>query len=228
MVSARQNQLELDFVIALEPGEGVRSYVIGFDVVPLDFFQNLVGPVELFVLDIKNGVHEVFALKRAEAILPAKSCEDGAVSECGLAVEIDLGGPPRLGAVFEFGPDGVEVVAGTLCAESREVFHLKTAGLLKVVVIGDEIGAFLSASRCTQKYAEHGCSDKQAIQQLVSLASNAIDTECTHTRPCAEPWAEPWGMRVTNSSCNSVASKSTLASVLERVDWCPVLPRKFV
>ncbi len=55
-----------------------------------------------FVFEVQDGVNEVLLLERANAVLPAKTGEDGAVVECGLAVKIEFGGPPCGGAIFEF------------------------------------------------------------------------------------------------------------------------------
>ena len=40
--------------------------------------------------------------QHAETVLPAKAGEDGALVGRSLAVEIELGGPPALRAIFEF------------------------------------------------------------------------------------------------------------------------------
>ena len=98
-------------------GNAVGYCVIGFDVVALDFLQNLIGAAGLFIFDIENGINEVLPLEQAKAVLPAKAGEDGAVMEGALAVEVKFSSPPCGGAVFELAPEGVKVVASPLRAE---------------------------------------------------------------------------------------------------------------
>src|SRR5712691_2722812 len=113
--------------------------------------QNLVRAALVLVFEIENRVDEVFALQRPQAVLPAKAREDRAVVECGLSIEVQLGSPPGGGTVFKLGPEGVEVVARALGAERREVLYFKAAGFFEIVIIGNEIGPFLSQSRRSRK-----------------------------------------------------------------------------
>ena len=168
--SFREQQLGFEFVIVFLAGDGVRDGVVGFDVVAFDFFQNFVGAAGLLVLDVEHGIDEVLVLEQAEAILPAEAGEDGAVVEGGLAVEVEFGGPPGGGAVFEFGPEGVEVVAGALRAEGGKVFDFEAAWLFEVVVVGDDVGALLR---------ERGESEEgQCDQQERSAAERVWTAEC--------------------------------------------------
>jgi hypothetical protein len=41
----------------------------------------------------------------------------------------------------------VEVIPAALCADGGEVFDLQIAGFLKVMIIGNEVGTFLSSRR---------------------------------------------------------------------------------
>src|SRR5215831_18780204 len=146
LVSAGEQQLELEFVIDSLTGECIGRSVIGFHVVALDFFHDLVGFADLLVLEVENGVDDVLRLQQANTIFPAEAGEDCAVVESALAVEIELSGPPGGGSVFEFGPVGDEVSSAALCTESGEVFDLEVARFFQVMIIGDEVWAFLSRS----------------------------------------------------------------------------------
>ncbi len=112
-----RDQLGFEFVPVFLARFGVGVAVVCFDVVAFDLFQDLVGAAGVFVLDVEDGVDEMLVLEQAEAVLPAKASKDRAVVESGLAIEIKLGGPPGGGAVFEFRPEGVEVIASALRAE---------------------------------------------------------------------------------------------------------------
>src|SRR6202011_6006140 len=103
-VIAGENELEFEFVDVFAAGGGIGREKIRFDVVAFNLFENLVRTVLIFILGVKNGVDEVFMLEGTNAVLPAESGEDGAVMESGLAVEVELGGPPGGGAVFKLGP----------------------------------------------------------------------------------------------------------------------------
>jgi len=73
--------------------------------VAFDFFEDLVRAVLVFILNIEDGIDEVFVLQKPEAILPAEACEHRAVVESSLAVQVELRGPPSGGAVFKLGPE---------------------------------------------------------------------------------------------------------------------------
>jgi hypothetical protein len=60
-----------------------------------------------------------------------------------LTIEIKLSGPPRGGTIFKLQPIAGEVVASALSSKIREVFHLEAARLLKIVIVGYKVGAFL-------------------------------------------------------------------------------------
>jgi len=134
-------------MFVLPPQGGVGISEVGFSVVPFDFLQNLVGTAFLLVFDVEHGIHEVLALQKTKAILPAEPGKDCAVVERGLGVEIGLGGPPGLHAVLEFAPEGVEVVACALGAEGGKILDFEMAGLLQIVVVGHDVGILLSERR---------------------------------------------------------------------------------
>jgi hypothetical protein len=63
-----------------------------------------------------------------------------------LAVQIKLRRPPRRGAILEFDPIGMKIIAGVLRPEGRKVFDLKVSGLFEVVIVRHDIRALLSES----------------------------------------------------------------------------------
>ena len=97
-----EDQLEFGFVLVLAAGFAVGFGEVGLAVVADDFKEGFVGAGDAFVLDVEDGVDEVFAHQGAEAVFEAEAGEDGGILGGGLAVEIELGGPPGAGAVFEF------------------------------------------------------------------------------------------------------------------------------
>jgi len=119
----------------------------------------------------------MLTLEKAETVLPAEAGEDGAVVEGGLAVEIKFGGPPGSGAVFELSPEGVEVVAGALGAESGEVFDFEAPGFFEIVVIGDDVGTFLRARR------KSDCSQEQRQQAEEKNGTNEVSSGASGTGP---------------------------------------------
>src|SRR5450631_4206683 len=116
LVSAGEQELELQLVIMLLPEYGIGIESIGLNVVALDLFQNFVGAAGVFVFHVEDRIDEVLAPERTKTILPAEPGEKSAVVKCGLAVEVELGSPPGGGAVFELHPESMEVVATALGA----------------------------------------------------------------------------------------------------------------
>jgi len=56
--------------------------------VAFDFFEDLVRAVLVFILNIEDGIDEVFVLQKPEAILPAEAREYRAVVESSLAIQV--------------------------------------------------------------------------------------------------------------------------------------------
>src|SRR5882757_979766 len=113
---------------------------------PNNFEQAAVGRVDVFVLDVENGVDEVLAQQRPETVLPAISVEHGAVIRSALAGEVHFGGPPSSGSVFEFNRAAGEWVSKLgRCLYTLE-FDFEISRLFEGVGISDEIGPLLSRS----------------------------------------------------------------------------------
>jgi hypothetical protein len=72
---AREDELELEFSLALFPADRDRLRMVGFDVVADDFLEHFVGTVDVFVFDVQDRVDRVLVPERAEAVLPAKPGE---------------------------------------------------------------------------------------------------------------------------------------------------------
>jgi hypothetical protein len=130
--------------------------------VAFHFLQDFVRAALVLVLEVENGIDEVLALQGANAILPAEAGEESAVVKGGLGVEINLGCPPGRGAIFEFGPEGVEVVAGALRAEGGEILDLEITGLFEVMIVGDDLGALLSLGSQRTASSERQEQEKKA------------------------------------------------------------------
>src|SRR5437667_11984375 len=94
------------------------------------FLEDLVSAVFVFILHIENGIDEVLALQRPEAILPAETGEHRAVVKGGLTVQVKLCGPPGGRPVFKCGSVGVEDVTAPLCVDSIEILELNVDGSL--------------------------------------------------------------------------------------------------
>ena len=131
----------------LLPSFRIRSEEVRFHVVAFGFFEDLVGAVLVFILNIEDRIDEVFALQKTEAILPAQAREQRVVVESSLAVQVELRRPPGGCAVFELGPEGVEVVAASLGAIRREILDLEVAGFFEIVIIGDKVRSLLGQGR---------------------------------------------------------------------------------
>src|SRR5579864_8159931 len=106
IVRAGEQHLDLEFMIVSLARDGIGYGVVRLDIVAFHFLDNLVGFADLLVLEVEYRVDEVLTLEQAQAILPAEASEDCAVVESRLAIEVELGGPPGGGSVFELGPEG--------------------------------------------------------------------------------------------------------------------------
>ena len=89
----------------------------------------------------------MLVLQGPKAVLPLEPGVCRAVMKGGLGVQIEFGGPPGRGSIFQFGPVGMKVVSSTLGAERREVFDFEVSRLLKVVIVGNKVRIFLGRQR---------------------------------------------------------------------------------
>src|SRR5450755_1929388 len=179
LVSAGEQEFELQLMSMLPSGDGVGIEPVFLDIVAFHFFQNFVGAADVFVFDIDDRIDEMLVLERTKAILPAEPGEKSAVVKGGLAVEVELGGPPGGSAIFELHPESMEVVAAALGAEGGEVFNLEVAGFFEVMIVGDDVGIFLSAgSRNDEISATEDENEKQGrAQQEFSFANSLQQRE---------------------------------------------------
>src|SRR5260370_27461612 len=137
-------------------GFRVRNEEVRFHVVAFAFLEDFVRAVLVFILDIEDGIDEVFALQRPDAILPSEAREHRTVAESSLAVQVELRGPPSGCAVFELNPVGEEVVAASLGAKGGEILDLDVAGLFEIVIIGDKVRPLLGMGRRGKENREYG------------------------------------------------------------------------
>jgi hypothetical protein len=124
------------------------------------FLSDLIRAADVLVLDVENRIDEMLALQDAKAVFEAEAGKDGGIAESGLAIEVELAGPPGGGAVLELHPEGVEVIAGALRAKGGEVFDFEVAGLFEIVVIGDDVRAFLGKGRPREENEKKRCQEK--------------------------------------------------------------------
>jgi hypothetical protein len=78
----------------------------------------------------------------------------------GLAVQVELRGPPGGRAVFKLGPEGVEVVAASLGAKCGEILDLEVARLFEIVIIGNKVRVLLGKGRRRKENREYGRKEK--------------------------------------------------------------------
>jgi hypothetical protein len=138
------------------PGFRVRNKEIRFHIVAFDFFEDLVRAVLVFILNVEDGIDEVFVLQKPEAILPAEARENRTVVESSLTVQVELRCPPSGCAVFKLGPERVKVVADSLGAVCGEILDFEIAGLFEIVIIGDKVRALLGKGRRGKEKREYG------------------------------------------------------------------------
>src|SRR5579863_3553993 len=88
-------------------------------------------------------------LKWTNAVLPTKAGENSAVIEGRLPIEIELSRPPGRGSIFKLCPKGIKIIAATLCAKGRKIFHLQAAGFFEIVIVSNDVRTFLrSRGQC--------------------------------------------------------------------------------
>src|SRR5712692_6222998 len=148
---AGQNQLGLDFSLAVVPSQDIGQGMVGFDVMAHELQHGLVGGVDVFELDVQDRVNPVLVHQGPETVFPAEARENGAVAVGCLAVEIKLCGPPTLRAIFKLCPRSQKISATALRGEERIDGNFKTTRLLHLVVVGDEVGPFLSPCLSTSR-----------------------------------------------------------------------------
>src|SRR5260370_5658662 len=139
----------------------VGNKEIGLLVVPFAFLENLVRPILVLILDIQDGIDEVFALQNSEAVLPSETCEYRAVVKRGLAIQIELRRPPSCCAVFELAPESVEVIRASLRPKCGEILDLQVAGLFDIMVISDKASVLLLQGRGWSENPEYTNEDKK-------------------------------------------------------------------
>ena len=165
-----EDELEFGLVLVLAAGVAVGSGQVGLAVVADDFEDGLVGAGDVFVLDVEDRVDDVVAHERADAVLDAEAGKDGRILRGGLAIEIELGGPPGADAVFEFQGGGAVVGAAVGAGQGGFGFDFEVAGLLQVVGVGDEVGLLLGAgSRGEQARDRQKPGDSQTSSGLKAL-----------------------------------------------------------
>src|SRR5260370_26699258 len=142
-------------------GHRVRNKEIRFHVMAFAFFENLVRPILVLILDIQDRIDEVFLLQNSEAVLPPETGEYRAVVKRGLAIQIELRRPPSCCAVFELAPESVEVIRASLRPKCGEILDLQVAGLFEIMVISDKVRVLLREGRGWTENPEYPKEEKK-------------------------------------------------------------------
>src|SRR6476646_5992331 len=119
-------------------------------------FEDFVGAALVLVFQVEDGIDEMLAFQDAEPIFPAEARKYSGIAKSGLAIQVELGGPPGCGTILELHPIGVEVVAAALGAEGGEIFDFEVPRLLEKMVVGHEVGVFLGRSGARKKNEKGG------------------------------------------------------------------------
>src|SRR5229473_8674375 len=182
---AGQNQLGLDFALAVVPSQDIGQGMVGFDIMARDVQHGLVGGVDVLELDVQDRVNPVFAHQGPETVFPAEAGENGAVAVGCLAVEIKLCSPPTLRAIFKLCPRSQKISATALRGEERIDGNLKTARLLHLVVVGDEVGPFLSPCHSTSSKVDS--HRRQPGKDYACETAEPCHTQSQHVRKGSRP-----------------------------------------
>src|SRR4051794_25540251 len=98
-----------------------------------DLFQCLIRAVNVFVFEIQNRVDPVFLHEEAETVLKPVPGEERTVMKRFLTINVELGCPPGLGSIFEFGPVPDEGILAGGSPENRIGRDLETSGFFHMV-----------------------------------------------------------------------------------------------
>ena len=77
---AGKDKLRLDFALPFQARLTIGRSEVFLGVVTYDFLQTLVGPVDVFELDVEHGIDPMFSHVRPKAVLPAPAGEERAVA----------------------------------------------------------------------------------------------------------------------------------------------------
>src|SRR6185437_10808296 len=129
----------------LAAGIAVGFSEVRLAVVANDLKKRFVGAGDALELDVEDGIDDVFLHQRAKAVFEAEAGIERGILGGGLAIEIELGGPPGPDAVFELTDGGAVALALAGLGEGGFGLDFEVSGLFEVVGIGDEVGFFLGA-----------------------------------------------------------------------------------
>src|SRR6476619_1323626 len=99
---ARKNQFVFDLMLMNAPCRIVRKSKIFFRAMAFNFRDALVSSIGIFPSDGKRKVNPMIRWRQFEFVRPAIPGKNSAVIPCGLAVQLDLGGPPLCHPVLKF------------------------------------------------------------------------------------------------------------------------------
>src|SRR5581483_984694 len=149
-IVAAQDQLELHFPFFIETRDRITVEEIGHAVVANHFAQRFVG-TGVFEFGIDYGVDPMLSHHGTNAVLPAEAGKNRAVVLSALTVEVELGGPPGLHAVFEFNIGAEEQIRSWRMPGDIEHFDFQISRLLHFVAVGDKVRAFLRSQEWRER-----------------------------------------------------------------------------
>src|SRR5579872_1407560 len=107
-----------------------------------DFQEALVGAVDVFELDIQDGIDPVFAWQDPEPIFPAIPRKESAVATGCLPIQVQFGRPPATEAVLELDRAANEPVPTLWFSRDALGGELQIPRLLHLMRVRDEKRSF--------------------------------------------------------------------------------------
>ena len=175
MEVGREDELEFGLVLVVAAEVAVGAGKVGLAIVTDELEDRLVGAGGVLVLHIEDWVDGVVAHERPDPILNAEAGKNGGILGCGLAIEVDLGGPPGAGAVLELYCRSSEVGAAIWFTEGGFGFDLEVAGLLQIVGVGDGVGLVLREGGGVPRIGKQAAMQKAQVMNLKGLLEDKMN-----------------------------------------------------
>src|SRR5581483_6350799 len=141
-----KNQLGFELMGADMTALGIRH--IKFGGLSWDLFLDAAGLVNIFVLEIQNGIDAVLASQRTEAVLESPAGKNGAVTGTRLPLQIEFAGPAGIDAILKFYiRSKIRRLAVTRNPGIGLGFNFKVSWFFQMVIVGNKIRALLRPGR---------------------------------------------------------------------------------